>query len=800
MWITDNDTLRFLAVNDSAVRIYGYTREEFLGMSISDITVGRVPKDLESLNLSVLETYCLESSHIYKDREVADVEETFYPINFNQKQSQLTHIRDITAKKKRIALAEYLKKATEQLSIARDTKTALDDISDLIVPRFADWFTINVVNGEDIDLIMVKNSSQEYMDWAQEHRKKNPLTIHGEGATQHALRTGESFLVPVVTPEMLEQTIKDKEQLEMILKLNLRSSIIVPMKVQNSTIGTINFISTVEGKKYDEIDLDFAYDFATRIGFSLENARLHEQAAHEKRQVELSQYNLNRMVMQTPVAMCILAGSEYLIEVANDKMFELWGISKEYEGNPIFNGLPHLEETFKPLLNDVYFNDKTLNFEEIPIDLFRNGALDTRFVNFTYQPVKELDGSTSGVLAVAIDVTAQVISRRKIEDAEQEAQAMNEELSSINEELSAANEQLIKAGDALSESEERLALAVENSEAGVFDTDLVTGRTVRSVKHAQIYGYPGNAEEWTTDKMSKHIVPEDYQLAYENYLKSLKTGRLYSEFRINRADNIIRWINLVGKVYYDSEGVPVRIIGTTTDITEKKDQERIKDDFVSTVSHELKTPVTSIKAYSQLLQVKLRKTGDSGTMQFLDRMDVQIGRLQSLIKDLLDITRFDQNQLILRKEQLNLGTLLTETIAELQLVTPTHQLLLTRNDSISCKADKDRLIQVITNLVTNAVKYSPSADKVNIELRQEEGKIVCSIQDFGIGIPVGHRERIFDRFHQVATHHDQAGLSLGLGLYISKEIISNTGGELWLESEEGKGSTFYFSLPACDDE
>lgn len=180
---------------------------------------------------------------------------------------------------------------------------------------------------------------------------------------------------------------------------------------------------------------------------------------------------------------------------------------------------------------------------------------------------------------------------------------------------------------------------------------------------------------------------------------------------------------------------------------------------------------------------------------FLERMDGQIDRLQSLIVDLLDVTRVDQSKLLLKKEPVELNVLLTDVISELQLITPTHQLLIGHNTSILLNSDKGRLIQVITNLITNAVKYSPQAKYVNIDLKEVDGKARVSIQDFGVGIPKAYHSLIFERFHQLDQEHPESGLNLGLGLYISKEIITKAGGELWCESEFGKGSTFYFNLP-----
>jgi len=143
---------------------------------------------------------------------------------------------------------------------------------------------------------------------------------------------------------------------------------------------------------------------------------------------------------------------------------------------------------------------------------------------------------------------------------------------------------------------------------------------------------------------------------------------------------------------------------------------------------------------------------------------------------------------------LQFDSFVLEIISELQVVTPTHQLVITENRVPLLTADPSRLSQVITNLVTNAVKYSPQASEVQIAVKEADGMTVCSIRDFGIGIHSKEHRQVFERFHQ-AHKNSNAGLSLGLGLYIAKEIIEEAGGKVWLESEVGEGSTFYFSLP-----
>ena len=218
-----------------------------------------------------------------------------------------------------------------------------------------------------------------------------------------------------------------------------------------------------------------------------------------------------------------------------------------------------------------------------------------------------------------------------------------------------------------------------------------------------------------------------------------------------------------------------------------------KDEFINIVSHELKTPVTSLKMYTQLLT-----RGGTSTMMDADamfkKMDGQIHKLTKLINDLLDTTRLDQGRLDYQFETFRLDTTLKEVIEQVQL-TCTHQLLVKQLEAVNVHADKLRIEQVVSNFLTNAVKFSPGQGQVEISLITRDGMAICGIKDFGMGIPAQEQEKIFTKYHRVDRDKSYTFPGLGLGLFIVKNIVEKHNGKVWLESEVDRGSTFYFSIP-----
>jgi signal transduction histidine kinase len=225
-----------------------------------------------------------------------------------------------------------------------------------------------------------------------------------------------------------------------------------------------------------------------------------------------------------------------------------------------------------------------------------------------------------------------------------------------------------------------------------------------------------------------------------------------------------------------------------------QDAINIRDEFISIASHELKTPLTTIKGYGQLIERLSKKQKDPLLKQYVQKVLTYTDRLNELISDLLDISRIQTGKLQLESTQFEFTEMLKEAIEAAQSLSHKHTIKVENKVKQVIEADRYRIEQVITNLLSNAFKYSPNATRVIVKVEKTDANVIVSIQDFGIGIPKEKQTKIFQRFYRVSSAAKQFA-GLGIGLYLSAQIVSRHGGTLWVESEEGKGSTFYFSIP-----
>ncbi len=289
---------------------------------------------------------------------------------------------------------------------------------------------------------------------------------------------------------------------------------------------------------------------------------------------------------------------------------------------------------------------------------------------------------------------------------------------------------------------------------------------------------------------------DDVEQAIEAWNFSTGSGnRFQIECRIKKSgDDIYRWHFAHALPFKNKNGYIEGWFGICTDIDHQKKTIEEKDDFISMASHELKTPVTTLKGFTQILLQGFKESGNEQASSALTIMDNQITKLTRLITDLLDATKINAGQMKYDEQVFDFNTLVHETVYEMKLAADDHPIKTVLSETKMIKGDRNRIGQVLTNLIANAVKYSPKGSAVIISSVAKNRKIQCCVEDFGSGIPQEKHSRLFTRFFRVSEDKTNTFPGMGLGLYISMGIIKKHHGNMWLQSEPDHGSRFFFSL------
>jgi two-component system phosphate regulon sensor histidine kinase PhoR len=244
-----------------------------------------------------------------------------------------------------------------------------------------------------------------------------------------------------------------------------------------------------------------------------------------------------------------------------------------------------------------------------------------------------------------------------------------------------------------------------------------------------------------------------------------------------------------------SDGKEELILLAMEDITDHRTLQERNDIFVSMASHELKTPVTTIKTLVQILQKRFEKSEDTMLVEYLTRMAHQIDQLTNLVTDLLDASKIKAKKFDLEEKPFDFDLLATEIVKDCQFLSTQHTIVIQGKTDATIRGDRNSISRVFINLLVNAIKYSPKADKIIVTLSKTKTDVCISVQDFGIGIEKRHQVKIFERFFQITNEGSQNFTGLGIGLYITAAIVKQHKGRIWVESKKGKGSTFFVTLP-----
>ena len=608
-------------------------------------------------------------------------------------------VRDITALKKKDQLSAYLNQAATELGRARETQTALEQISHFIVPKFADWFTVDLLNEGNLKLLLLKHSDPAKIKWAYDYRKAYPPDLDSNNGTAVVIKTGKPGFVPKVTKEMIAATVTDPAQRNMIQEIGLQSVMLVPIFTKDVVSGIVNFISSDQDRLFDETDLEFAQNFANLIGLALENTRLNEAATGE---ILLRRRSEEKF--------------RFLADAISHKVWtaDPGGKATYYnKGWYDYTGVAGFDELKAIIWDTLHPDDRKIAAIEYPKAIRAGKAMEVeqrlkrsdgtfRWHLTRFSPHTDSNDEIILWVGTSTDIHEQKESSLLVAAANDQLSSANNQLGAVNEELQSSNEELAAVNEELAKTNEELV---------------------------------------ETQANLKRIIEENQML--------------YRQVK---------------------------------ELNEKKDE------FIGLASHELKTPLTSINGYLQVLD---RMDKNDQSHKFVKRTLQQVNKLTALVNDLLDVSKIEAGKLQLLKETFDMQRVVEDAIEVIHHTNNNYEIVFnTTHGDCKVTADSRRIEQVLLNLLTNAIKYSPGEKQVIIGLDCSEGAVTVSVKDFGVGIPADKRSDIFSRFFRVEDGNPNIS-GLGIGLYISNEIITRHDGKLWIESNQAKGSTFYFSLPSA---
>ncbi len=360
-----------------------------------------------------------------------------------------------------------------------------------------------------------------------------------------------------------------------------------------------------------------------------------------------------------------------------------------------------------------------------------------------------------------------------------------------------SEEMIINLNKSLREQEERLRLAVASANLGTWFMDVQTMAITFSDRLKQIFGYYLQDEIDFATAVNQIAESHREQVALA-INAAITEGKSYDiEYPlVGYRDQQLRWVRATGKTFTSSNSDNASyFLGTIADITERKQDEQRKMDFIGIVSHELRSPLTSLNGYMQMLALKAKKTEDNMVLDIAAKAKRQVDKMSSMITGFLDVARMGETQIKLNNKAFDMADLVKAAEEESLATVTSHHVIYHPVEVTPVVADQDKIEQVLINFINNAVKYSPQGSTINVACITLDGWAHVSVADEGMGIPAKDLPHIFNRFYRVESESMKSVKGFGIGLYLCKEIIERHGGIIGVESLPEKGSTFWFRLP-----
>ncbi len=523
-----------------------------------------------------------------------------------------------------------------------------------------------------------------------------------------------------------------------------------------------------------------------------ERRRAEAEGARLLREVEAERARLADVFQHAPSFLCVLRGPDHILERANDRYFELLG-RRDIIGQPVRQAIPELEgQGFFEVLDRVYRTDQPFVGTDTRITLRRGGQLEERILEFVYQPMRDAEGTVSGILIHGIDLTERKRAEAELRDSEARYRRVAAEAAQAAE----ANAKF------------RAFFEQGTNFAGVLALDgtVVEGNRLCldacGFRRDEVMGKPFWECGWwnRSAELMEMVRSACFQAA---------GGRQFrTETRYFMADGTERVVDLILAPVMDEAGRVLFVAATGSDVTDRRRMEdtlreadRKKDDFLALLAHELRNPLAPLRSGLQVMRLA---DGDGKAVQKARAMmDRQLSHMVRLVDDLLDVSRISRNKMELRRARVLLADVLGSAVetARPLIEAAGHELIVALPEApLHLDADLTRLAQVFSNLLTNSARYTDPGGRIWLSAERLAHAVVVSVRDTGIGIPAAALPTLFDMFSQVDRSMERTTGGLGIGLALVKGLVEMHGGTVAAESPGlGRGSTFTVTLPLLAD-
>ncbi len=723
-----------------------------------------------------------------------------FPDPAGRRRLAINTFHDITDRVQAERRLAFLAEASERLGAASlDWEETLRELARLAIPMLADWCIVDVVedDGETLRQVTVAAADPRKEAILDEMRTLYRPSLDSPQPAGRALRAGTTQVFSQFTPESLRATTKDERHFELVSELAPNASIAVPLVARNHIVGAVTLAWAESGRVYDEADVELAEELARRAALAVDNARLYraeqEAAARVTFLAEVGQVLASSLDYETTLKRVAELSVPRLADwCIVDMLDETGGLRRLTVAHPdsaavlaervasrridpegtfgvpkaLRTGLPDLvPELTAEMLDEVWREDpeaKSASADRRPrslmsVPLIARGRVlgAISFVSDGERSFGEKDLADASELARRAAIS--VDNARLFYEAERRGDAARV---------------LAYVGDGVFLLDREGIVRLWNRAAETI-TGLAAGDVVgRPVADA----VPG----WSA--VSEHVPIAPAPGA---------RGRAES-LPLELPDREL-WLSISGV------GFPEGTVYAFRDLTEERALEELKSDFVSTVSHELRTPLAAIYGSAQTLRRRDLALEHEQRDQLLGVVATEADRLARTVDDILWTSRLDSGSLRIAIDSCDARALADEVVSAAETHLPENiELALAAPDDLPPVAgDPDKVRQVLSNLVDNAVKYSPDGGHVGVQLSRRNGMVRFAVRDHGLGIPALEQNRIFDKFYRLDPEMTRGVGGTGLGLYICRELVRRMNGRIWVESNDGDGSTFAFELPVA---